>query len=199
MVTQADFIELPITDDISRISQWLAERRLIYEYPRHAPGAFGRYDESHIPIIRKGIIGELATFDYFHNILVNQYGNLPPDQRWAQVRDRLCLQNHVGCFDKGSDITIGDRAIDVKVYADRELATGQMLNYNLFVNVHEVQGKTPADFYIQAFFTPTNTIVLAGYHAGLPPDVRSDIPTPAYACPVRQLSPVLELTDILLA
>ena len=199
MVTQADFIELPITDDIRSMSLWLAQRRIIYEYPGHDPNAFGEYDERHIPVIQKGIIGELAAFEHFHDILVAEYGHLPPMQRWEQVRDRLCLQNRVGRFDEGSDLMIVDNTLDVKVYADRELVKQQMLNYNLFVNVNEVQGKDPADFYIQAFLTPgQHTIVLAGYHAGLPGNVRVDIPSPAHACPVRDLSPIQDLADILL-
>ncbi len=85
----------------------------------------------------------------------------------------------------------------MKVYVERELTRPQMMNYNLFVSVNEMRGKTPADIYIQAFLTPYNSIVLAGYHPGLPGNVRRNLPTPAYACPVPQLSPIAELTDVL--
>lgn len=169
----------------------------MYEYPFHAPRAFGNYDEGHIPVIQKGIIGELAAFDHFHNALVNEHGGLAPGQRWRQFRDKVCLQNHVGCFDKGSDIIIAGHTLDVKVYVERELTAAQMMNYNLFVSVREMEGKEPADFYIQAFFTPDNHIVLAGYHQGLPEQVRRNIPTPAYTCPVSELLPIAELTDLL--
>ena len=92
MATVNDFIERPITTDITTISLWMAKRRLLYEYPGHAPEAFGEYDESHIPNIQKGIIGELITFDYLHTKLDEMFGRLPPAQRWDAVEDRLCLQ-----------------------------------------------------------------------------------------------------------
>ena len=37
MVTIDDFIEIPFTDEIIKISSWIAERRVLYEYPGHAP------------------------------------------------------------------------------------------------------------------------------------------------------------------
>ena len=95
-------------------------------------------------------IGELITFDYLHTNLKEEFGTLPWTNRWEAVKDRLCLQNHVGCFDKGSDLTIGEKTIDVKTYHDRILTKDQMIGYNLFVNVEEVKGKDPADYYIQA-------------------------------------------------
>ena len=198
MATINDFVELEITDDITTISHWMAERRILYEYPHHGPETFGAYDESHIPNIQKGIIGELITFDYLHTKLDAEFGSLPWENRWEAVKDRLCLQNHVGCFDEGSDITIGDKAIDVKTYHERTLTKEQMINYNLFVNVKEVRGKDPADFYIQAFFTPDDTIVLAGCHRGLPGHIRYNIPEPAHACPVPDLEPISILEELLL-
>ena len=199
MVTEADFVEIPITDNLARVSLWMAERRIMYEYPFHSPEAFGAYDEEHIPVIQKGIIGELATFDHLHNILVAEHGDLPPGERWQSFRDKLCLQNHVGCFDEGSDITIMGQTLDVKVYVDRELTRAQMMSYNLFVSVNEVRGREPAGLYIQAFLTSNNSIVLAGYHQGLPSQIRRNIPTPAHYCPVRQLRPIAELADLVLS
>lgn len=198
MATTDDFVEREITNEITTISLWMAERRLLYEYPDHAPEAFGTYDETHIPMIQKGIIGELTTFDYFHSKLNEEFALDPPETRWEAVKDRLCLQNHVGCFDKGSDLTIGEKQVDVKTYFERDLTIPQMLNYNLFVSRNEVQCKNAADYYIQAFFTPDDTIVLAGCHDGLPQNIRYNIPTPAYYCPVPELMPVAALIPILL-
>jgi hypothetical protein len=199
MATINEFVELTITDEINTISLWMAERRLLYEYPHHgSEKSFGPYDETHISNIQKGIIGELITFDYLHTKLHEEFGELPWENRWEAVKDRLCLQNHVGCFDEGSDLTIGDKAIDVKTYHDRILTKEQMINYNLFVNVKEVRGKDPADFYIQAFFTPDDTIVLAGCHRGLPEYIRYNIPEPAHACPVGDLEPIAILEVLLL-
>ena len=176
----------------------MAERRLLYEYPHYGSNAFGPYDEGHISNIQKGIIGELITFDYFHTKIDEEFGELPWENRWEVVKDRLCLQNHVGCFDEGSDLTIGEKTIDVKTYHDRILTIEQMIRYNLFINVKEVRGKEPADYYIQAFFTPDNTIALAGCHQGLPEDIRYNIPEPAYACPVGDLEPIRILEELLL-
>lgn len=198
MATINHFVERTITAEISTISRWIAERRILYEYPHYGSKTFGKYDDTHIPVIQKGIIGELITFDYLHTKLDEKFGMLPWENRWEVVKDRLCLQNHIGCFDEGSDLTIGEKAIDVKTYHDRILTKEEMSSYNLLVNVKEVQGKDPADFYIQAFFTPDNTIVLAGCHQGLPQNIRYNLPEPAYACPVPNLDPIAILVDLLL-
>ena len=198
MATVNDFVELEITNEIFTISHWMAERRILYEYPHYGSGTFGEYDESHIPNIRKGIIGELITFDYLHTKLAEEFGTLPWENRWEVVKDRLCLQNHVGCFDEGSDLTIREKTIDVKTYHEQEVTKEAMMRLNLFVNVKEVQGKEPADYYIQAFFTPHNTIVLAGCHQGLPQQIRRNIPEPAHACPVPNLKPIRILEELLL-
>ena len=201
MVTIYDLIELPITNEIYIISLWMAERRILYEYPDHDPQAFGAYDERHIPVIQKGIIGELITFDYFHSKLNENFGMLTPRERWNTVRDKLCLQNHVGCFDKGSDLTIKDQSVDVKTYHTRHLTKEQVMQrpYNLFINQKELKGKEPADFYIQTFPTPNNTVILAGCHQGLPTQINEDIPSSAYACPIPDLKPISFLVDLLLS
>ena len=177
MATINDFIEIPITVEITRISRWIAEHRVLYEFPGHAPGA--EYDRNHITNIQKGTIAELTTFHYFHKILNEQFGKLHYRQRWRILQDRLCLQNHIGCFDKGSDLTIRNKTVDIKVY-NEPLIKQRIVNYNLFVGVRETEEIPPADLYIQAFFTPDNTLVLAGYHIGLPKQIRYNIPTPAH-------------------
>ena len=203
MVTINDFIQLQITDDIATISLWMAKRRILYEYPHHGGEAFGEYDESHIPNIQKGIIGELIPFDYLHTTLDQQFGTLDPKQRWRAVEGRLCLQNQIGRFDKGYDLTVIGKTIDVKTYHKDKPTRARMLTLNLLVNVNEVKGKTPADYYIQAFFTPNNTIVLAGCHQGLPKDIKRkgidrNIRSDAYACRVSNLMPMTTLVDLLL-
>ena len=87
--------------------------------------------------------------------------------------------------------------MDIKVY-NPPLTKERMLGYNLFVGVRETERIPPADFYIQAFFTPDNSVILAGYHEGLPEEIRDDIPTPAHFCPVRNLKPIAELVSLLL-
>lgn len=143
----------------------------------------------------------LHTFDYLHSQLNENFGTLPLTERWNVVKDRLCLQNHIGCFDEGSDLTIKDKTVDVKTYHERYLTKEQIIQrpYNLFVNVREVQRRREAtDFYIQTFPTPTNTLILAGCHQGLPSQIRRNLPSPAYACPVPNLMPISVLVDLLL-
>ena len=196
MATLNDFVEIPISDDILRISAWIAAHRVLYEYPGHAPDA--EFDHNHKINIQKGTIAELTTFKYFHNFLENKFGRLDYRERWRAVQDRLCLMNHVGCFDKGSDLTIKKQTVDIKVY-NPPLTKERMLRYNLFIGVRETSDTIPpADVYIQAFYTPQNTLVLAGYHEGLPEPIKYDIPTPAHFCPVRDLKPISELVRLLL-
>ena len=197
MATLNDFVEIPISDDILRISAWIATHRVLYEYPGHAPDA--EFDDNHAANIQKGTLAELTTFKYFHDLLDDKFGMLNNRERWRTVQDRLCLMNHVGCFDKGSDLTINNKTVDIKVY-NRPLSKEEMIRHNLFVGVRETSDTIPpADFYIQAFFTPDNTLVLAGYHEGLPEQIRRDIPTPAHFCPVSNLKPILELVQLLLS
>ena len=196
MATLSDFVEIPISDDILGISAWIGKHRVLYEYPGHAPDA--EVDDNHIANIQNGTIAELTTFKHFHDLLDTQFGMLDYRERWRAVQDRLCLMNHVGCFDKGSDLTIKEKTVDIKVY-NPPIPKETMLRFNLFVGVRETETVAPADFYIQAFFTPDNTLVLAGYHIGLPEQIRHDIPTPAHTCPVRELKPISELEELLLS
>ena len=203
MATIEEFVELQITDEINTISLWMAERRILYEYPHHGSNTFGEYNETHIPVIQKGIIGELITFNYFHTKLDEKFGKLPWENRWESVRDRLCLQNHIGSFDTGSDLTIRGKTIDVKTYHKDKPTRARMLTLNLLVNVNEVKRKDPADladFYIQAFFpsAPNNTIILAGCHQGLPEHIGDKFPEPAHACRVSDLEPISFLEALLL-
>ncbi len=78
------------------------------------------------------------------------------------------------------------------------LSKERMIRYNLFVGVRETQNMPSVDYYIQAFFTSNNTLVLAGYHAGLPEPIRYNIPTPAHYCPVRDLKPIEDLVKMML-
>lgn len=196
MATIDDFVELPILDDTIRISTWIAAHRILYEYPGHAPDA--EIDENHELNIQKGTIAEITTFRYFHGILNNRYGMLDSTERWHVLQDRLCLIHHIGCFDKGSDLTIKKKTVDVKVY-NTPLPKERIIRYNLFVGVRETSDTIPpANLYIQAFFTPQNTLVLAGYHEGLPDQIRYNIPTPAHFCPVRELKPISELVRLIL-
>ena len=197
MATLNDFVEIPITDEIITISDWIAPRRVLYEYPGHAPDA--EFDPNHEVNIQKGTVAELATFDYFHGFLNRRFRMLNYRERWRAVQDRLCLINHIGCFDKGSDLTIKKKTVDVKVY-NTPVLKESIIGLNLLVGVRETSDTIPpADFYIQAFFTPNNTVVLSGYHEGLPEYIRYNLPKAAHTCPVRNLKPISELVRLILS
>ena len=198
MVTIDDFIDIPFTDEIIRISRWIAERRVLYEFPGHAPDS--EHDENHIINIQKGTIAELTTFDYFHRILEEKFGTLDSAARWKVVQDKLCLQNQIGGFDKGSDLIINKKTVDIKIYNTR-VTKQRMMELNLFIAIRDMEVMPPADFYIQAFFTktPNNIVVLAGYHEGLPEPIKYGIPTPAHFCPVPDLKPISDLVKLLLS
>ena len=198
MVEQADFVELQITSEMRSMAQWLAERRILYEYPGHDPAAFGEYDEGHIPVIQMGIIGELAVFEHFHNALVQNFGELAPMERWRAVEGKLTLQTRLGSFDEGYDLNLSEQTLDVKTYVDQILTPSQVRRVNLFVNVNEVRRRGAAGLYVQTFPIEGDRIILAGYHEGLPAQIRRNIPSPAYACPVPDLQPIADLTNRLL-
>ena len=198
MVTIDDFIEIPFTGEITRISRWIAERRVLYEFPGHAPDS--EHDENHIINIQKGTIAELTTFDYFHEILNSEFGALDSEARWEVVKNKLCLQNQIGGFDKGSDLIINNKTVDIKIYNTR-VTKQRMMTLNLLIARRNMEVMPPADFYIQAFFTktPNNIVVLAGYHEGLPEPIKHGIPTPAHSCPVPNLKPISDLVELLLS
>lgn len=191
-----DFIEIPITDDIIAISQWIAERRVLYEFPGHAPDS--EQDQNHIQNIQNGTIAELITFDYFHEKLNSKFGKLPYNKRWKAVEGRLCLQNQIGVFDKGSDLIINKNTVDIKIY-NVPVTKQRMMELNFLIAVRDMEKMPPADFYIQAFFTlDERIVVLAGYHKGLPKDIGYKFPTPGYFCPVPKLEPISDLVELLL-
>ena len=195
MATINDFIEIPITVKIQAISYWIAERRVLYEYPGYTPES--EDDSNHIVNIQKGTIAELVTFDYLHKILYDKYSHLNQKSRWKALQNRLCLLNHIGCFDKGSDLTIRGQTIDIKVY-NKPLLKEQISRYNLFIAKWNSDEILPAKFYIQAFFSQNNTIILAGYHEGLPNKITYKTHKPSYICPVKDLEPIKDLIDLLL-
>ena len=196
MATLNDFVEIQILDDIEKISAWIAAHRILYEFPGHAPDS--EIDQNHEINIQKGTIAELTAFKYFHDLLNSKFGNLNYNARWQAVQDRLCIINHIGCFDKGLDFTIKEKTVDIKVY-NQPVAKNRIVNLNLFIGVRETEIMPEADLYIQAFYTLRNTLILAGYHEGLPEQIRYDIPQPAHFCPVKNLKPISDLVRLILS
>lgn len=200
MATETDFVDIDCAGDMQIISRWFAERRILYEYPEHDRNVFGSYDEQHIGVIQRGILGELAVFQYLHEHLLERYGDYQPEQRHNLVRDKLCLRATLGCFDPGIDMTVGNFKVDVKSYATALIDRERILTLNLLINRNQLVGHDPADIYVQTFFTADTNVVLAGwynhkYH-GLP-RLNHNLPSPAYACPVRDLDPMSTLIQLM--
>ena len=197
MASLAEFIQMPVSDELETTAQWFAERRILYQYPGHDRQVFGGYGPEHIQTIKRGILGELAVFQYLHGALLERHGSLQPDVRYRRVENRLCLHTTLGCSDEGYDLTIAGQSVDVKTYGTSLVDLHRIASLNLLVNEREVAGRQPANLYVQVFFTTDGQVVLAGYNEGLPP-LNRNFPSPAYARSVSDLLPMINLQQLVL-
>lgn len=197
MATPADFVSLELTNETETTASWFAEKRILYEYPLHDQWVFGDYGPQQVRTIQRGVIGELAVFQYLHEALSERYGGQEPHIRFDSVRGRLSLNITLGSFDPGYDLTVVQRTVDVKAYATRDVTLDEIPRFNLLVNQREVANRQPAELYIQVFFTADRQVILAGYCEGLPP-LNSSFPSPAHACRVPDLLPMTNLRRMVL-
>ncbi len=197
MPTTNDFINIRITDDLERTARWFAERRILYEYPLHDRRIFGRYGVEHIDTIQRGIMGELATFSYLHEALLERHGNEDVQTRYRSVQGKLTLNITLGGFDPGYDLQLAGKTVDVKTYGTTVVERTRLPGFNLLVNQQEVANRESADLYVQVFITTDRHLVLAGYHEGLPP-LSTNFPSPAYACRVPDLLPMSNLRQMVI-
>ena len=195
MVRPNDYIEMPVTPQLLTTAQWFANKRILYEYPGYNPRVFGNYGEGHIGTITQGLIGELAVFDYLHEALMDRFGQLEPRQRNQVVRGRLSMDIVLGRADPGHDLLVSMQSLDVKAYGTRRVTRQEIGRLNLLINERELAGREPSQLYVQTFFTTDDHIILAGYHRGLPP-LDETFNAPAYACPVRDLSPMARVERV---
>ena len=197
MVEINDLVVVQVQPQIEAAARWFAERRLLYEFPGYDPAVFGNYGPEHVERIYRSILAEMSAFDYLHQALDAQFGHLQPRERSQATRDLQCLHLHLGCFDAGYDLTIAGLSADVKNYGTATVDIQRIMQLNLLVSQRELAGRRPADIYIQTFNTDNGQLVLAGYYQGLP-QLDENFPTPAYACPVRQLQPMSTLRNMML-
>ena len=193
-----EYIVMPVSDEMATIARWFAQRRILYEYPEHDQRVFGDYGEGQVGVIAQGLIAELAVFDYLHDGLVDVFGHLGPRPRNRAVRGRLYTNIIVGRYDPGHDVRVVNRSLDVKSYGTERVSLERIGQLNLLINAAQMEGREASDYYVQAFFTLDNQIVLAGYHEGLPP-YNPDFRSPAYACRVPNLRPMAELRQLVSA
>ena len=193
-----DYIIMPVTEEMVTIARWFAQRRILYEYPEHDQRVFGDYGEGQVGTIAQGLIAELAVFDYLHDGLVEAFGDLDPVQRNQVVAGRLSTNIIVGRYDPGHDVQVVNRSLDVKSYGTERVSLERIGQLNLLINANQAAGREVSDYYVQAFFTLDDQIVLAGYHEGLPP-YNPRFPSPAYACRVADLRPMAALRRLVTA
>ena len=97
-------------------------------------------------------------------------------------------------------MTVGNFKVDVKSYATALIDRERIPTLNLLINRNQLVGHDPADIYVQTFFTADTNVVLAGWYDhkfhGLP-RLNHNLPSPAYACPVRDLDPMSTLIQLM--
>ena len=206
-VDKKDLIIIEKTKELEIISEFLAKRRLFFEYPRQG---YGGYDESHISKIKSGILGELAFFEYIYSWLEEQYGSLDSKQRWKILHKKVGFSYLLvlGKFDGGHEFEIGVKdpiLIDIKTYEENKVSVSQIFNglkddkknprpLNLFVDKTQ---NAKADIYVQTFILKNGNIVLAGFNQGLPP-IKNWMPKPAHTKPVPNLQPMNNLKNLII-
>ncbi len=202
-VSKDEIIIIKKTDEMDVTSEYLAKKRILFEYPREG---YGEYDETHINKIKIGILGELAFLEYFLNFLKEKYGSIKPIKRWNILHSKVGFSYliMIGKFDGGHEFRIGKKnsiKIDIKTYEQNQVSINQIFYglkedikkpqpLNLFIDKDQY---TKADIYIQTFILNDGNIALAGYNVGLPP-LATWMPKPAYTKTIPELENMNTLT-----
>lgn len=178
-------IEVPVTEHILASAEYFAHHRLLYEFPRCG---YGSYDESHLPNLINGYLGEFAFMEYIHSVLDALTQRIPPAQRHILLRDVFEYRLVIGSPYSAYDFRLLGRSVEVKTYGTRYVRSyRECLSYRLLVDCE--QG-TNADIYVQCFVVGDScprSVILAGVHFGLPNRIDRALPKPAHYCPVKEL------------
>ncbi|HPC81363.1 MAG: hypothetical protein GX941_06675 [Candidatus Methanofastidiosa archaeon] len=205
-VQEKDLIFIKKSKEMDITAEYLANKRILFEYPRKGYGEYGR---THIPKIKIGILGELAVLEYLIDFLTNEYGNIDPIKRWEVLHNKVGFSYliTIGKFDGGHEFKIGKTKpiiIDVKTYHNNQVSVSQIFNglkddksnpkpLNLFIDKDQ---NPKADIYIQTFINNEADIILSGFNEGLPP-LATWMPNPAYTKSVPELTPMKELLNLI--
>lgn len=204
-VTPKDLVKIKISPAMSSTAQYLADKRMLFEFPR---GGYGSYNASHVAFIESGIIGELAVLEYLHNFLSVNYGSLSPAERVSLLHKQVKFSYMlvIGSYDGGYEFSVGSKPslIDVKTYHQQKVSDSQIFNglknnpakpspLNLFIDATQSH---KADIYIQTFLSLNNEIIIAGYCIGLPP-IQNWMPNKAHTKAVPDLEPIRNLPSFL--
>jgi hypothetical protein len=196
-VNKETVITIPISEKMDLIATYLAEKRMLFEYPRQG---YGNYNTRGIDNIKAGILGELAFLEYAIQWIEEKFGSYKAEERWRKLKDiGFCYLNIVGVFDDGFEFKLGNKTVDIKNYGTRKISKDQIFEYkfksgrvgplNLLIDANQ---SSKADIYIQVFQGNENDIYLAGFCDKLPP-VNYGFPQPAHQCPITDLNPMKDI------
>jgi len=202
VVQEEDLVIIKKTKEMDVTAEYLANKRILFEYPRKG---YEQYGKSHISKIKTGILGELAVLEYLINYLNEKYGAIDPIKRWQilHTKVRFSYLIMVGKFDGGHEFKIGKQKpilFDVKTYHDNQVTASQIFYglknnklkpqpLNLFIDKDQ---NSKANIYIQTFINQSGDIILAGFNKGIP-QLATWMPNPAYAKSVPELEPMKDL------
>lgn len=197
MATSKDYIKCTLSKEIRTVANYIARARILYEYPGHNPEAYGSYDDSHIKTIEKGLLAELALFEYFHCEMEKMCGRFLPPTRYEEIRNKFRYQITIGKPETEYEFLLRDKTLDVKSYGTKIVELERIEQLRLLVSKKQLGEKKPADIYVQAFFVDECTVVFAGYHKNLPEHIETNLQDPAYACYTSDLCPMTDLVELL--
>ena len=198
MVEVKDLVIIEAIKEMQTTARYLAEKRILYEYPRIG---YGEYNETHLLNIINGYLGEFCFFEYIHNHLKEKFSNLEPLERYNKIKDRLVYKMIIGHVQPDWDFKINNKTVEVKTYGTKFLAKADdVFSYNLLIDIDQVKNERIPDLYIQCFLVKNQEslfCVLAGYHEGLPKRICEKLNRPAYCVAVKELTPMANLIEVL--
>jgi len=217
-----EYIVVEIDDKILQTARFLAEQRLLYEYPRQG---YGHYQHNkHLENLINGYLGELGFLKMMTQkikekyiskiqILQQSYNSTLAKEIYDNIKnEKFSYEAIIGQTDKGYDFKKDNILIDIKTYGTgyvRKNSDGKyyLLSGNrqkpiekLNLLIDQRQGKKWIDnndiIFVQAFIELQEhkciNIIYAGYHQGLPL-LNTNFPQPAYACNIQNLKSMNEL------
>ena len=187
MINQNDLIIFPCNDLRTKTSEYLANSRLFFEYPRNG---YGIYNNNHIINILNGYLGEFAFLEFILDKFKLEFKD--DTKYWENVKDKYKFYYKIviGDYDAGFEFKVKNKTIDIKNYGTKKVAINDILRLNLLVDKTQ---SAKADIYIQSFILNDDSICLAGYNIGLPQKLSDKFPNPAYYCPIKELQPMNNL------
>ena len=225
MVDYSDLVKVSIMPKMEQTASFLAEIRLLYEYPRKG---YGKYQiESHLKNLENGYLAELAFLKLITDRIKGKYRQqiIELNQEYSEDKAKVLFDSInnekfaymlvIGQPDEGYDFKIKQFLIDIKTYGTDYIISkenryftqnkkNEILELNLLIDAR--QGKKWENnseiIFIQSFIEldsqnkKKENVIFAGYHKGLP-KYNDKFPNPAYACKVRELNTMNDLFNLI--